>query len=86
MHRVTVKLDQESKEILDHYGKQESVSAGETIRRGLKRLKPDLKKSKEAAHSSSKLLATSPAGNCQRHLRRNYYIMRRKSFQALSNF
>lgn len=44
MHRVTVKLDQESKEILDHYGKQESVSAGETIRRGLKRLKPDLKK------------------------------------------
>ena len=44
MHRVTVKLDQESKDILDNYSKQETVSAGETIRRGLKRLKPDLKK------------------------------------------
>lgn len=43
-HRVTVKLDQESKDILDNYSNQNSVSAGETIRRGIKRLKPDLKK------------------------------------------
>lgn len=44
MYRVTVKLDQDSKDILDNYSKQEAVSAGETIRRGLKRLKNDLEK------------------------------------------
>ena len=43
-HRITVKLDQKSKDILDEYSNQESVSAGESIRRGIKRLEPDLKK------------------------------------------
>ena len=43
-HRITVKLDNEAKEILDAYCEQESVSIMEGARRGIKRLKPDLKK------------------------------------------
>jgi len=42
-HKITIKLDQESKEIVDDYCKQESVSIAECTRRGIKRLKPDLK-------------------------------------------
>ena len=43
-HKITVKLDRESKEIVDDYCTQEAVSIAECVRRGLKRLKPDLKK------------------------------------------
>ncbi|MCL2883937.1 MAG: hypothetical protein FWF49_00435 [Oscillospiraceae bacterium] len=43
-YRIAVKLDQEAKNILDAYCVQESVSAMEATRRGIKRLKPDLKK------------------------------------------
>lgn len=42
-YKLTVKLDQESTDILKAYNEQESVSSAETVRRGLKRLKPDLK-------------------------------------------
>jgi hypothetical protein len=42
-YKVAAKLDQESKDILDSYSKQEEVSASECIRRGIKRLKSDLK-------------------------------------------
>lgn len=41
-YKVTVKLDQESKDILEAYSQQETVSASETVRRGIKRLKVDL--------------------------------------------
>ncbi|MEG0377160.1 MAG: hypothetical protein RR614_01640 [Eubacterium sp.] len=44
LYRVTVKLDQETKEIFDAYCEQEAVSAMEAARRGIKRLKTDLKK------------------------------------------
>ena len=43
-YKIGVKLDQEAKEIADAYCKQEAVSLAECVRRGLKRLKPDLKK------------------------------------------
>jgi hypothetical protein len=43
-YKIAVKLDQEAKDILDAYCKQESVSIMEAARRGIKRLKPDLKK------------------------------------------
>jgi hypothetical protein len=41
---VTVRLDEESKNILDDYCKQENVEKGEAIRRGIKKLKQDIKK------------------------------------------
>lgn len=43
-YKIAVKLDQEAKDILDAYCEQESVSLMEGARRGIKRLKPDLKK------------------------------------------
>lgn len=42
-YRIGVKLDKEAKDILDAYCAQESVSVMEAARRGIKRLKPDLK-------------------------------------------
>lgn len=42
--RITVRLDQESTSILDSYCEQENVDRAEGIRRGIKRLKADLKK------------------------------------------
>ena len=43
-YKIGVKLDKEAKDILDAYCEQESVSVMEAARRGIKRLKPDLKK------------------------------------------
>ena len=43
-YKIGVKLDQEAKDILDAYCEQEHVSIMEASRRGIKRLKPDLKK------------------------------------------
>ena len=43
-YHMTVKYDEECKEILEKYCVQESISAAEGIRRGIKRLKPDIKK------------------------------------------
>ena len=43
-YKIGVKLDQEAKDILDAYCEQESVSVMEAARRGIKRLKPDLRK------------------------------------------
>lgn len=42
--RVNVRLDAECKEILDAYMEQEEVNAMEATRRGIKKLKDDLKK------------------------------------------
>lgn len=42
--KFTVKLDKESKEVLDQYSRQEAVSLSEAARRGINRLKPDIKK------------------------------------------
>ena len=41
--RIAVRLDNESKEILDAYCEQESVNRMEATRRGIKKLKADLK-------------------------------------------
>lgn len=43
-YKLTVRVDEESKKILDQYVEQEKVSQMEAIRRGIKRLEPDLKK------------------------------------------
>jgi hypothetical protein len=43
-YRVYARLDIESKEILDAYVKQEKITAMEATRRGIKKLKDDLKK------------------------------------------
>lgn len=42
--RITVRLDSESSEILDKYCSQETVERAEAIRRGIKKLKGDIKK------------------------------------------
>ena len=42
-YRVNVRLDVESKEILDAYAEQERISAMEAVRRAIKRLRDDLK-------------------------------------------
>lgn len=41
---IHVRLDAESEEILDRYCRQEGVSMMEAARRGIKRLKSDLRK------------------------------------------
>ena len=42
MYRMTIKLDQESKDIIDAYCAKECVSKGECVRRGVKRLKGEI--------------------------------------------
>ena len=42
-YKLTVRVDEESKLILDKYTEQEQVSQMEAIRRGIKRLEPDIK-------------------------------------------
>lgn len=43
-HKITIKLDQESKDILDDYSRQESVSISESVRRGIRLLKESIRK------------------------------------------
>lgn len=40
---ITVRLDNEAKTILDSYCAQENLDKGEAVRRGIKKLKADLK-------------------------------------------
>ena len=42
--RITIRLDDESKATLESYCTQEKVERAEAVRRGIKRLKSDLKK------------------------------------------
>lgn len=42
--RITVRLDETSSEILDRYCEQEKCERAEAIRRGVKKLKDDIKK------------------------------------------
>lgn len=42
LHQITVKLDDECKEIIDNYSEQQNVSKMEAVRRGVKKLKDDL--------------------------------------------
>ena len=42
--RITVRLDKESKETLESYCEQESVDKAEGVRRGIMKLKPEIKK------------------------------------------
>lgn len=43
-YKLTVRVDEKSKKILDQYSEQEGISQMEAIRRGIKRLEPDIKK------------------------------------------
>ncbi len=42
--RITVRLDEDSSEVLHYYCKQENIEKAEAIRRGIKKLKDDIKK------------------------------------------
>lgn len=42
--RVNVRIDMECKQILDAYTEQEKITAMEAVRRGIKKLRDDLKK------------------------------------------
>ena len=42
--RITVRLDNESSQVLDNYCSQEHIERAEAIRRGIKKLKGDIKK------------------------------------------
>ena len=41
---IHVRLDNETKEILENYCNQENISKTEGIRRGIQKLRPDIKK------------------------------------------
>ena len=43
-YKITVRIDEEGKEILNSYCNQEHVSQMEAVRRGIKKLETDLKK------------------------------------------
>lgn len=43
-YRIAVKLDEESNDILNKYCEQENVNKMEAARRGIKKLRSDLKK------------------------------------------
>lgn len=43
-YKITVRLDKQSKEILEAYCQQEKIERAEAVRRGLKKLVPDIKK------------------------------------------
>ncbi|HEY4534265.1 MAG TPA: hypothetical protein VIG61_08940 [Fusobacterium sp.] len=43
-YKITVRIDEESKTILDEYCSKEKVNQMEAVRRGIKKLKDDLKK------------------------------------------
>lgn len=41
---VHVRIDKECEDIIERYSKQENISRMEAVRRGIKKLKPDIKK------------------------------------------
>lgn len=43
-YKITVRIDEHSKEILDSYCEQKRVSQMEAVRRGIKRLEPEIEK------------------------------------------
>lgn len=43
-YKITARIDEESKKILDIYCKQEEVPQMEAVRRGIKKLESDIKK------------------------------------------
>ena len=43
-YKIAVRLDEEAKNIIDDYCKQEDVNRMEAARRGIKKLKDDIKK------------------------------------------
>lgn len=43
-YKISTRIDEESKEILDKYCEQENVPQMEAVRRGIKKLESDLKR------------------------------------------
>lgn len=43
-YKITTRIDEESKKILDNYCEQEKVPQMEAVRRGIKKLESDIKK------------------------------------------
>ena len=44
MDRIIIRLDNEHSQILQNYCEQEKIEKAEAIRRGIQKLKPDIKK------------------------------------------
>ena len=44
LHKITVRIDEKSKETLDRYCEQKSVNQAEAVRQGIIKLDSDLKK------------------------------------------
>lgn len=42
-HKITVRLDEDSKEVLDRYVEQEQTNQMEAVRRGIKKLESEIK-------------------------------------------
>ena len=61
-YKLSVRVDEASKKILEQYTEQEKVSTMEAIRRGIKRLEPDQKNKSFGGPDKShpKLLNTNP--------------------------
>lgn len=43
-YKITVRLDEKSKDVLDEYCRQENVNQMEAVRRGIGKLEADIKK------------------------------------------
>lgn len=43
-YKITTRIDEESKKILDNYCEQEKIPQMEAVRRGIKKLESDIKK------------------------------------------
>ena len=43
-YKITTRIDEESKQILDDYCKQENIPQMEAVRRGIKKLESEIKK------------------------------------------
>ncbi len=43
LHKITVRLDEDAKTILERYCEQKNIERGEAVRRGIKKLKAEIK-------------------------------------------
>ena len=79
---VHVRLDAECNMVLEKYCKQESVTRVEAIRHGIKKLKGDLKKIKEAVPIPTRQSPLPQRTPAKRQEVRKYYTCVRSPLQA----
>ena len=81
---MTVKFDDECIKILEIYSEQENVPKTEAVRRGVKKLKDDLKKWKEAAPTQQSKPPLPQPTIAQGQMQCKYCTIHCNSFQAMS--